>query len=195
MTRADPPDARNARARATEDEELADAFAARAADVRSQVTFLLSGGLSTGATEALGALAEQDMVDFCILVDLANGVALDGVAPLDAETQRHLSEFLDEDPWRSLAIDNDITVVLAMIEDVLSQSSDAPWYRVSPQLPTALADLMGRVNREQYGHFAGELKAHLDQHAPLVVDGIGMVLEIVRDGARRVGAHPLEFNR
>ncbi|NJN51169.1 MAG: hypothetical protein HC809_04700 [Gammaproteobacteria bacterium] len=181
--------------RQSDDRDVAAAFAARAADVRAQVVFLLGGGLSEGAREALGALAEEDMVDFCIMVDLANGIDIADVLPLEAETQLHLSEFLDEEPWRSLAVDNDMTVVLAMIEDVLAQSRQSPWHRVSPRLPLALANLMDRVDREQYLHFAGELEARLERHDVDSLDGIGMVLEIVHDGARRVGAHPPAPNR
>ena len=87
---------------AIDDDALADQFAARAAEVRSQVEFLLGGGLTEGAEAALGALAEEDMVDFCIMVDLAGGVTIGGLEPLDPQTQLHLSEFLDQEPWRSL---------------------------------------------------------------------------------------------
>lgn len=181
---------RESRTLAIEDRALADEFSARAADLRSQVSFLLSGGLTEGADETLAALAEEDMVDFCILVDLADGVVIDGIAPLDAETRLHLSEFLDEEPWRSLAVDNDITIALATIEDMLLQADEAPWYRVAPQLPVTLANLMDRVNREQYMRFVGELDARLKRHREHVSDGIVIVREIVRAGARRVGAHP-----
>src|SRR5262244_2079597 len=97
---------RESRTLAVEDRALAEEFASRASDLRSQVSFLLSGGLTEGAIEALGALAEEDMVDFCILVDLAAGIPIGGIEPLDAETRLHLTEFLDEEPWRSLAVDN-----------------------------------------------------------------------------------------
>jgi hypothetical protein len=181
---------RESRALAIEDRALADEFSTRAADLRSQVSFLLGGGLTEGAIEALGALAEEDMVDFCILVDLAAGVPIDGTAPLDAETRLHLTEFLDEEPWRSLAVDNDITIALATIEDMLLRAEEAPWYRVAPQLPVRLANLMDRVNREQYLRFAGELEARLKRHREHISDGIVIVREIVRAGARKVGAHP-----
>ncbi len=180
---------RESKAMAVEDRALADQFAKRAAEVHSEVAFLLSGGLTDGASEALAALAEEDMVDFCIIVDLAGGVAIDGVAPLDAETRRHLTEFIEQEPWRSLAVDNDITIALAMIEECLIQSDRAPWYRTSPQLPVTLAGLMDRVDREQYARFVGELEARLDRH-PETSDGIAVIREIVRAGARRVGAHP-----
>lgn len=184
---------RESRTLATDDRALSESFSERAAELRSQVSFLLGGGLTDGAVEALGALAEEDMVDFCIMVDLAGAIDITDVAPLDAETRLHLSEFLDREPWRSLAVDNDMTVVLAMIEDILLQSTSAPWYRVSPQLPVTLANLMDRVDREQYLRFAAELEGLLQRHPGPAAGGVGVVLEIVRIGARRVGAHPLDL--
>jgi hypothetical protein len=182
---------RDSRALAVEDRALAEEFATRASDVRSQVCFLLSGGLTEGADEALAALAEEDMVDFCIMVDLATGVEISGIAPLDPQTRLHLTEFLDEEPWRSLAVDNDITIALATIEDMLLQSHQAPWYRTAPQLPVTLANLMDRVDREQYIRFAAELESRLKRHRDAPPDGIVLVREIVNAGARRVGAHPI----
>jgi hypothetical protein len=182
---------RESKAMAVEDRALAEQFAARAAQVRSAVDFLLSGGLTEGASEALAALAEEDMVDFCILVDLAGGVAIDGVAPLDAQTRLHLSEFLDQEPWRSLAVDNDITVALAMVEETVARSDREAWYRTSPQLPVTLANLMDRVDREQYQRFSCELDLRLRRHPDHAADLVAIVREIVRCGARRVGAHPV----
>lgn len=181
---------RESKAMAVEDRALAEQFAARAAEVRSEVDFLLSGGLTEGASEALGALAEEDMVDFCIIVDLAGGVAIDGVVPLDADTRMHLTEFLDVEPWRSLAVDNDITVALAVIEETVARSDREPWYRTSPQLPVTLANLMDRVNREQYHRFSSELGLRLQRHPDRAADVVALVREIVRSGARKVGAHP-----
>jgi hypothetical protein len=182
---------RDSRALAIEDRALAEEFATRAADVRSQVCFLLSGGLTEGADEALAALAEEDMVDFCIMVDLATGVEISGIAPLDPQTRLHLTEFLDEEPWRSLAVDNDITIALATIEDMLVRCEQAPWYRTAPQLPVTLANLMDRVDREQYIRFAAELDTRLKRHRESSADAVVIVKEIVNAGARRVGAHPV----
>jgi hypothetical protein len=182
---------RESKAIAMEDLALREQFAARAAQVRSEVDFLLSGGLTEGASAALGALAEEDMVDFCIIVDLAEGVTIDGVAPLDARTRQHLGEFLDQEPWRSLAVDNDITVALAMVEETVARSDQAPWYRTSPQLPVTLANLMDRVDREQYLRFSAELELRLQRHPQHAADIVALVREIVRGGARRVGAHPV----
>ena len=98
------------------DREQATAFAERAAEVRIEVEILLRNGLNDGAKDALGTLAEQDMVDFCIMVDLSEGVAMPEVEPLDDETRLHLNEFLSDEPWHSLAVDTDMTVALAMLE-------------------------------------------------------------------------------
>ncbi len=187
---------REAKLLTTEDAALAEAFAERAAEVHSDVTFLLSAGLTEGAVAALTALAEEDMVDFCIMVDLASGMHMGGVTQLNAQTQQHLSEFLDQDPWYSLSVDNDITVTLAMIEDVLAHAPETPWHRTSPQLPVTLANLMDRVDREQFARFAQELDARLKRHPEMAdgtgagADGVALIREIVRTGARRVGAHP-----
>lgn len=182
---------RESKAMAVEDRALADQFAKRAAEVRSEVAFLLSGGLTEGASETLAALAEEDMVDFCIIVDLAGGVEIDGVAALDAGTRLHLTEFLEQEPWRSLAVDNDITVALAMVEETVARSDREPWYRTSPQLPVTLANLMDRVDREQYLRFASELELRLQRHPNHATDVVAIVREVVRAGARRVGAHPI----
>ena len=187
---------REAKTLTTDDAALAAAFARRAQEVHSDVTFLLSAGLTEGAVAALTALAQEDMVDFCIMVDLASGMEIAGVAKLNAPTQQHLSEFLDQDPWCSLAVDHDITVTLAMIEDVLANAAEKPWYRTSPQLPVTLANLMDRVDREQYARFADELEGRLKRHPEVAegtyagADGAALIREIVRAGARRVGAHP-----
>ena len=100
------------------DAEVSDAFAQRAGEVRESVEFVLDNGLNEGAEEALGSLAEQDMGDFCIMVDLAQGVAIPEVEPLRKDTAEHLVEFLETEPWHSLLVDNDVTVAIAMLEDV-----------------------------------------------------------------------------
>jgi len=181
---------RESRALAIDDDALAEAFSTRAAEVHAQVTFLLGAGLSEGAGESLAALAEGDMVDFCAMVDLASGVEIRGVGLLDGSTRQHLEEFLDQEPWHSLAIDNDITITLAMIGDLLEQAdTGTPWYRTSPQLPVTLANLMDRVDREQFIRFAGELSARLERHRD-VVASLRFLNEIIVAGAHRVGVRP-----
>lgn len=181
---------RESRALALEDATLAEAFAARAAEVHSQVTFLLAKGFSEGAAEALTAMAEGDMVDFCAMVDLAGAVAIPGVVPLGEDTRLHLEEFLDQEPWHSLAVDNDITITLATIEDLLVRMVDgATWYRVSPQLPVTLANLMDRVDREQFMRFAGELGVRQQRYRN-AAERLRFLNEIIIAGAYRVGVRP-----
>ena len=155
---------RETRARAEADAEVAERFRTRAAEVRDEVNFLLASGLNEGAVEALAAFAEEDMVDFSIMVDLA-AEAIKEVEPLNETTREHLAEFLDEEPWHSLAIDLDITVVLAMIEDVLQHSGR--WYESSPRLPVTLAVLMDRVNLEQFRRFEAEWLLHAARYPTL----------------------------
>lgn len=181
---------RESRALALEDQALAEAFSSRAAEVHAQVTFLLSQGFSEGANESLSALAEGDMVDFCVMVDLAGAVHIPGVAPLDEGTRLHLEEFLDQEPWHSLAVDNDITITLATIEDLLERmATGEPWYHVSPQLPVTLATLMDRVDREQFMRFAGELTGR-QQNVRNAAEHLRFLNEIIIAGALRVGVRP-----
>jgi hypothetical protein len=181
---------RESRALALEDQALAEAFSSRAADVHAQVTFLLSQGFSEGANKALSAMAEGDMVDFCVMVDLASAVVIPGVARLNEHTRIHLQEFLDQEPWRSLAVDNDITIALATIEDLLERMANGEtWYRVSPQLPVTLATLMDRVDREQFMRFAGELTDR-QQRVRNAAERLRFLNEIIIAGAHRVGVRP-----
>jgi len=184
---------RESRALALEDQALAEAFSLRAAEVHAQVTFLLSQGFSEGANESLAALAEGDMVDFCVMVDLVGAVKIPDVAPLDESTRRHLEEFLDQEPWHSLAVDNDITVTLATIEDLLERMTNGePWYHVSPLLPATLASLMDRVDREQFIRFAGEL-TNRQLQVRNAAEQLGFLNEIITAGAHRVGVRPPEW--
>ena len=95
-----------------EDEAHHAAFVARAYELRDEIEFLARNGLNEGAEESLGTLAEQDMADFCIMVDLSADVEIEGVAKLTHETRQHLQEFLDSEPWHSLTVDTDLTVAL-----------------------------------------------------------------------------------
>lgn len=63
------------------------------------------------------------MGDFCIMVDLAQAVAIPGVEPLGKDTVEHLREFLETEPWHSLLVDNDVTVAhtgVRLPDDVLA---------------------------------------------------------------------------
>lgn len=170
------------------DQEQAAAFAERAAEVREEVTFLLRGGLTEGAIDALGSLAEGDMADFCIMIDLAEGVAIPDVAPLDDETKRHLTEFLDADPWHSLAVDIDIPVVLAMLEEVAAQGGELRWFDVAPNLVQVMSNMLDRANAEQLGRFGAELDTLLQSNGLQLPTDIAEITGfVVRSAAERLG--------
>ena len=178
-----------------EDAAHHDAFVARARELRDEIEFLARNGLNEGAEEALGTLAEQDMADFCIMVDLAADVSIDGVAALDAETRLHLTEFLDGEPWHSLAVDTDMTVALAMIEDVAAGAEDRPWYAVSPNLMRVTARVLDQANAEQVRRFAAELNAlHEASGTSVPADAAEIIGYIVEQAANRVGLRPPELS-
>ena len=108
-----------------EDEAQAEEFSTRAAEVREQLDFLLSAGLSEGAEEALNAMAEGDMTDFCIMVDLAEPIDIPDVEPLSEDVRKQLHNFLDGEPWHSLVVDNDITVTLASLDAIGANAKSA----------------------------------------------------------------------
>ena len=139
-----------------EDEEHATAFAERAQELRDELEFLLSAGLSEGAELSLNALAEEDMSDFCIMVDLAEPIDIPGVTPLAEQTREHLHNFLDGEPWHSLVIDNDITVALASLDAIGASVSNRPWYEQAPHFVEMIARLLDQVNKEQLLRLVGE---------------------------------------
>jgi hypothetical protein len=139
-----------------DDQAVAEQFHARAAEVRDLVTDLISGGLSEGAETALAALAEEDMVDFCILVDLAEPVTIRNVEPLSEDNRQYLEQFLDQEPWHSLAVDHDIMVALALLDSIGTQPAEARWYRYAPGLFDLLASIFDRASKEQFMRFVGE---------------------------------------
>ncbi len=179
---------RKLQAARSEDETQAEQFSERANEVREEVQFLLGAGLSEGAEQALNSLAEEDMTDFCILVDLAEPVDLPGVTALPEDTRRHLHQFLDQEPWHSLVIDNDITVALALLDSVGATNTNRPWYEYAPHLVELVARLMDQVNKEQLLRFVGEYNAlaerdnlHLPQELPQVFESL------VHGAANRLG--------
>lgn len=170
-----------------EDVEQARQFAERAGEVRAEVAFLLQRGLTQGAATALGALAEQDMLDFGILLDLAEPVSIPEVEPLDNETRRHLAEFLDDEPWHSLAVDTDVAVALGILKAVAA--SQAPWFEASPEVVRVVASAMARASAEQLQRFAGEVNARFAA-AELPAELTGMLRYVVRSAAERLGTRP-----
>jgi hypothetical protein len=169
----------------------ATAFAERAGELRDEMEFLLSGGLSEGAEEALGTLAEQDMSDFCTMVDLSQEIDLPGVTPLAATTREHLAKFLDHEPWHSLMVDTDLTVALAMYENLAIREDNLPWYDISPNLVRITARVLDQANAEHLQRFAGELQVLHDRHAGELPQEVAeLVRYLVDSAARRLGIEP-----
>ena len=135
------------------------------------------------------------MADFCIMVDLAADVAIDDVAPLEPETRLHLAEFLDNEPWHSLMVDTDLTVALAMIEDLAAGGDTRPWYEVSPDLVRVTARVLDQANAEQIRRFAGELNAlHEASGTSVPADAAEIIGYIVENAANRLGLRPPELS-
>ena len=173
------------------DDDDAAAFTERAEELRAEVEFLLSGGLSEGAEEALGALAEQDMSDFCIMVDLSQEMDLPGVTPLANTTRKHLEQFFDHEPWHSLMVDTDLTVALAMYEDLAMREDNLPWYEVSPNLVRITARVLDQANAEHLQRFAGELEALHDHSALELPPAVAELARyLVDSAAHRLGIEP-----
>lgn len=173
------------------DEDDAAAFTERAGELRDEVEFLLSRGLSEGAEEALGALAEQDMSDFCIMVDLSQEMDLPGITPLANATRKHLEQFLDHEPWHSLMVDTDLTVALAMYENLAMREDNLPWYDVSPNLVRITARVLDQANVEHLRRFAGELQALHDHSAFELPQAVAELARyLVDSAAQRLGIEP-----
>ena len=173
------------------DDDDAAAFTERAEELRDEIEFLLSGGLSEGAEEALGALAEQDMSDFCIMVDLSQEMDLPGVTPLANTTRKHLEQFFDHEPWHSLMVDTDLTVALAMYEDLAMREDNLPWYEVSPNLVRVTARVLDQANAEHLQRFAGELEALHDHSALELPPAVAELARyLVDSAAHRLGIEP-----
>lgn len=171
-----------------EDEDLRDRFAERSLEVREEIEFLLGGGLSEGAEESLAAVAEGDMTDFCIMVDLAIPIEIPQVPPLFEQTRKHLENFLDREPWHSLAIDNDIVVALAMLDEVGAHLTNKPWYHYSPGLVATVASVLDRVDAEQFNRFVGEYGAlSARDHLQLPEDVSAILSPLIAQAAHRLG--------
>jgi len=182
------------RQQVAEDSEQFEAFADRARDLRDEVNFVLASGLNEGAEASLSAMAEQDMGDFCTLVDLSERIPLPGVEPLEKDTAEHLREFLDHEPWRSLRVDNDITVAVAMLEDVAVRADEGPWYRICPNMARVVADVLSQANAEQVQRFVGEIEAAcLHKGLRIPQDVASLVGGLVHGAARELGMKPPQW--
>lgn len=178
------------------DRQQQDEFAERAAELRGDLEFLLAKGLSDGAQESLSALAEGDMVDFCIMVDLAEPVEIPGVEPLPKSIRKNLEQFLDQEPWRSLSLDHDITVALALLDSVGAQVAAAPWYRHTPGLFDLLSHVLTEVNREQLMRFIGEYNALAERdHLSFAEDVFVLLQTLVQQATRRLGVADIVLKR
>ncbi len=178
------------------DDEQAKMFAERAGELREEVEFLLGGGLSQGAETALNSLAEEDMADFCILVDLAEPLAIPGVEPLEDETRKHLHRFLDAEPWHSLVVDNDITVALALLDSVGSMRTNRPWYDYAPHLVEVIARVLDNGNTEQLKRFVGEYNTLADRDHLHLPDEVPQIFEtLVHNACQQHGIAMLPVTR
>ncbi len=171
-----------------DDSEVAALFRKQAIALREQLSDLLVGGLSEGVETALSALAEEEMVDFCIMVDLAEPIELRGVEPLPEAQRAALAQFLDQEPWHSLAVDHDITIALALLDSIGVQPRQARWYRYAPGLFDLLARIFDQGNKEQFQRFVGEYRSLAERdHIRLSDDAQTMFNRLVNETAHRHG--------
>ena len=178
-----------------EDADLAEAFRARVAELKETVEFLLNGGLNEGAAEALGAIAEQDMADFCILVDLADPQIADRYGGVDATCQQALAEFMQLEPWRGLSVDNDLTIALALLDEVSSLHVDRPWYTHAPTLAAVTGRALDAADADQLARFVGEFNVLAERDDLQLPDGFEAVLEgQLNRAANRLGLPTPKLN-
>ncbi len=134
-------------------------YCTRAEEIRELVSDVLGAGLSEGALKALSDLAEEDTVDFCIMVDLANEIDIPDVAALHKEDSAKLRQFLSMEPWRSLQVDTEIAVCLAMLRAYGESDEETIWHMGDPHLLRSISLVFETVNKEQLGRFAAEINA------------------------------------
>ena len=147
----------------------AEYFVDRASEIRDQLEFVLANGLNEGAEASLGELAEEDMVDFCIMADLANHVDIPGVEQLAPETARCLEQFFVNDPWHALMADVEINVCLAMLRAYGESEGETIWHLNDPYLLTAISRALDDCNEEQLGRFVAETQT-LAERSDIVWD-------------------------
>ena len=167
-------------------------FCSRAQELRDLVVRVLSGGLSEGAEQSLGDMCEADMTDFCILIDLAAQVNIPDVEALPDDVAAALTLFVDQEPWRSLAIDNDITVCLTMLRAYGEDSAAQIWHMGDPHILRSISRVFEGVNKEQLGRLAGEIN-HLAEegHVDFDVELMALIVACAERAAARLGVAPL----
>lgn len=173
-----------------------DYYLSRAQELRETIAVVLAGGLSEGAEQALTDLAEEDSVDFCIMMDLASGVQIPGVERLKSEDESHLHQFLHEEPWRSLEVDIEIAVCMAMLRTYGENEEDTIWYESDPHLLKSMSQAFQGVNREQLGRFVAEINAlGARRHVEFDAELKALAMVGAESAARRLGVKmPVLFN-
>jgi hypothetical protein len=169
-----------------EDVQVQEDFSSQAQRVREQVEFLIGGG--SGTEEALATLAEQDMINFCVLVDLAEGVVIAGVEPLPSTSRERLNRFIHEEPWRSLAVDNEISVALALLDSVGAPEPGASIKRLPAGLLDVVESVFENVDSEQFGRFTQEYRLLRDRDQIFLPKQVaGVFGECMHRSALRLG--------
>ena len=174
----------------------ADYFLSRAEEIRDIVSQVLGGGLSAGAEQALADLAEEDSVEFSILVDLASDVSIPGVEPLAADDAEKLLQFLQREPWRSLEVDTEIAVCLAMLRSYGESEEETIWHMGDPHLLKSISRAFDGVNREQLGRFVAEINAlHTQPTINFDPELKALAIASAENAAHRLGVQtPVLFN-
>ncbi len=169
----------------------ADYYLARASEIRDIIIDVLGAGLSEGAEQALGDLAEEDMVDFNILVDLSNEVDIPGVEALEHEDAAKLRQFLAEDPWRSLCADTEINVCLAMLRSYGESEDETIWHMGDPHMLRSISTAFDAANNEQMGRFVAEIN-NLARRPNIRFDNelTAIIIAGAESAAARLGVHP-----
>lgn len=169
----------------------AEAYCDRAQEIRELVAKTLSGGLTDAASYALGDLAEGDIVDFCVMVDLANGVEIPDVEPLDDDTREWLMQWRETEPWRALTVDTDINVCLAMLRAHGQEPDEIIWHMGDPHLLRTISQVFEQVDREQYARFVVEINVLVTSHKYNFDSELLALLNVASDNAaHRIGVEP-----
>lgn len=171
----------------------AEYYCDRAGELHEELEFILSSGLNEGAEASLTHLAEEDIVDFCIMADLANHVDIPGVRSLSIETARCLEQFIASEPWHALLADTEIMVCLAMLRAYGENEEDTVWHVNEPYLLTAISRALDDCNEEQLGRFVAETNALAKLSDIIWDDELNDLMTVCANrAAQRLGVkHPL----